>query len=150
MICPSRRFLQKTNKRILLYYYETSGRLVFVRFLEEIEYTKNTFRNYLTFNRNISQQDLYTMIFNSDLEPHTVRRPTNWFFLQNSCYAVCPLMNSIMSFVASNQRIVTAKMTTVAPPPHYAAVRRAARRGQMAPSSGFKQLKIRQIQIHLR
>ena len=92
-------------------------------------------------NRNISQQDLYTMIFNSDLEPHTVRRPTNWFFLQNSCYAVCPLMNSIMSFVASNQRIVTAKMTTVAPPPHCAAVRRAARRGQMAPSSGFKYLK---------
>ena len=53
-------------------------------------------------NSNISQQDSYTMIFNSDLEPHTVRRPTNWFFLQNSCYAVCPLMNSIMSFVASN------------------------------------------------
>ena len=26
-------------------YYETSGRLVFVRFLEEIEDTKKTFRN---------------------------------------------------------------------------------------------------------
>ena len=44
------------NERILLYYYETSGRLVFVRFLEEIEDTKKTFRNYkLTFrlSRNI-------------------------------------------------------------------------------------------------
>ena len=30
MIFSSRLFLQKTNKRILLYYYETSGWLVFV------------------------------------------------------------------------------------------------------------------------
>ena len=45
MIFSSRRFLQKTNKQILLYYYETSGCLVFVRFLEEIEGTKKTFRN---------------------------------------------------------------------------------------------------------
>ena len=49
MVFSSRRFLQKTNERILLYYYETSGRLLFVRFLEEIEDTKKTFRNYLTF-----------------------------------------------------------------------------------------------------
>ena len=28
---------KKTNERIRLYYYDTSGRLVFVRFLEEIE-----------------------------------------------------------------------------------------------------------------
>ena len=28
-----------------LYYYDTSGRLVFVRFLEEIEDTKKTFQN---------------------------------------------------------------------------------------------------------
>ena len=48
-IFSSLHFLQKTNKRILLYYYETSGRLDFVRFLEEIEDTKKTFRNYLTF-----------------------------------------------------------------------------------------------------
>ena len=48
MIFSSRRFLQKTNERILLY-YENSGWLVFVRFLEEIEDTKKTFRNYLTF-----------------------------------------------------------------------------------------------------
>ena len=40
MIFSSRRFLQKTNERILLYYYETSGQLVFVRFQEEIEDTK--------------------------------------------------------------------------------------------------------------
>ena len=33
---------KKTNERILLYYYE---QLVFVRFLEEIEDTKKTFRN---------------------------------------------------------------------------------------------------------
>ena len=30
-------FLQKTNERIRLYYYDTSGRLVFVRFFEEID-----------------------------------------------------------------------------------------------------------------
>ena len=43
--------LQKRKKGILLYYYETSGRLVFVCFLEEIEDTKQTFRNYLAFSR---------------------------------------------------------------------------------------------------
>ena len=51
MIFSSRRFLQKTNERILLYYYETSGRLIFVCFLEEIEDTIKTFRNYLTFRK---------------------------------------------------------------------------------------------------
>jgi len=50
MIFSSQHFLQKTNERILLYYYEISGRLVFIRFLEEIEDTKRTFRNLLTFN----------------------------------------------------------------------------------------------------
>ena len=40
---------QKTNDRILLYYYETSCWIVFVWFLEEIEVTKKTFRNWLTF-----------------------------------------------------------------------------------------------------
>ena len=40
MIFSSRRFFQKTNERIRLYYYDTSGRLVFVRFLEEIEDAK--------------------------------------------------------------------------------------------------------------
>ena len=38
-------FLQKMNERIQLYYYDNSGWLVFVRFLEEIEDTKKTFRN---------------------------------------------------------------------------------------------------------
>ena len=33
------------RKKIRLYYYDTSGRLVFVRFLGEIEDTKKTFRN---------------------------------------------------------------------------------------------------------
>ena len=51
MIFSSERFLQKTDERILLYYYQTSGRLVFVRFLEEIEDTKKTFRNDLTFSK---------------------------------------------------------------------------------------------------
>ena len=50
MIFSSQRFLQKKSKRILLYNYETSGRLVFFLFLEEIEGTKKTFRNYLTFS----------------------------------------------------------------------------------------------------
>ena len=45
-----RSFFQKTNQRILLHFYETSGQIVFVRFMEEIEYTRKTFRNYLTFN----------------------------------------------------------------------------------------------------
>ena len=52
MIFSSRRFLQKTNKRILLYYLwnvKPQVDLFFVRFLEEIEDTKKTFRNYLTF-----------------------------------------------------------------------------------------------------
>ena len=44
-------FLQKTNEGIRLYYYDTSSRLVFVRFLEEIEDTKKPFRNYLTFSK---------------------------------------------------------------------------------------------------
>ena len=38
-------FLQKTNEQIRLYYYDTSGRLVFVRFLEEIDDPKKPFRN---------------------------------------------------------------------------------------------------------
>ena len=38
-------FLQTANKRIWLYYYDTSGQLVFVRFLEEIDDTKKPFRN---------------------------------------------------------------------------------------------------------
>ena len=40
-IFSSQSFLQNTNKRIRLYYYDTSGRLAFVRFLEEMEDTKN-------------------------------------------------------------------------------------------------------------
>ena len=39
------QFFQKTNEKIRLKYYDTSGRLVFVRFLEEFEETKKTFRN---------------------------------------------------------------------------------------------------------
>ena len=50
MIFSSQRSFQKTNERIQLHYYETSGRRVFVHFLEEIEDTKKTFRNYLTFS----------------------------------------------------------------------------------------------------
>ena len=44
------RFFQKTNKQIQQYYYDTSGRLVFVLFLEETEDTKKIFQNQLTFN----------------------------------------------------------------------------------------------------
>ena len=43
MIFSSQRFLQKTNKRILLYYYETSGRLVFVRFWRKLKTLKRHF-----------------------------------------------------------------------------------------------------------
>ena len=51
----SKRFFQadvsskKRNQGILLYYNETSGRLVFFRFMEEIEDTNKTFWNKLTF-----------------------------------------------------------------------------------------------------
>ena len=34
---------KKTNEGIRLYYYDTSNRLVFVRFLEDIEDTKEPF-----------------------------------------------------------------------------------------------------------
>ena len=63
MIFSSQRFLQKTNKQILLYYYETSGRLVFVRFLEEIEDTIKKFRNYLTFKRMLDYQNYQGIFF---------------------------------------------------------------------------------------
>ena len=39
-----------TKEFDITYYYDTSSRLVFVRFLEETEDTKKPFRNYLTFN----------------------------------------------------------------------------------------------------
>ena len=38
-------FLQKMNEQIQIYYYDTSGWLVFVRFLEEIDDPQKTFRN---------------------------------------------------------------------------------------------------------
>ena len=41
-------FLQEMNKQIRLYYYDTLGRLVFVRFLEEIDDPKKPFWNQLT------------------------------------------------------------------------------------------------------
>ena len=43
MIFPSWWFFRKTNGRIRLYYYDTSGWLVFVCCLEEIEDTKRHF-----------------------------------------------------------------------------------------------------------
>ena len=36
---------KKQTKRITLYFYDTSGRLVFIHALREIENTKKTFRN---------------------------------------------------------------------------------------------------------
>ena len=38
-------FLQKTNERLRLYYYDTFGRLAFVRFLEESDDPKKSFQN---------------------------------------------------------------------------------------------------------
>ena len=38
-------FLQKTNEGILLYYYDTLSRLVFIRFLEETDDPNKPFRN---------------------------------------------------------------------------------------------------------
>jgi hypothetical protein len=58
------QFFQKTNEKIRLNFYDTSGRLVFVRFLEGFEDTPKTFRNYVTFNKE-NRQGLYgcTVIF---------------------------------------------------------------------------------------
>ena len=42
------------NERIRLYYYDTSGRLVFIRFLEEM---------YLALNHNILKQSQLFQIF---------------------------------------------------------------------------------------
>ena len=39
----SPQFSQKTNETIRLYYYDTSGRIVFVRFFGRIEDTKKSF-----------------------------------------------------------------------------------------------------------
>ena len=39
------QFYQKMNEKIQLNYYDTSGLLVFIRFLEEFEDTKKAFRN---------------------------------------------------------------------------------------------------------
>ena len=44
----------KNKQKSQLYYYDTSGRLVFVRFLREIEDTNKSFRNYLTFSKERS------------------------------------------------------------------------------------------------
>ena len=70
IIFSRRRFLQKTNEQILLYYYETSGWLAFVRFLKKIKDIKKTFQNYLTFNlfNNLS--------FNEIVPQHTVELPS--------------------------------------------------------------------------
>ena len=50
------------NEPIRLYYYDTSGRLVFVLFLEEFEDIKKTFRNQLTFSgfdfKNVLNADI--------------------------------------------------------------------------------------------
>ena len=55
---------KKTNEGIRLYYYDTPCRLVFVRFLEEIEDTKKPFRNYLTFKCQLISKCLFG-VFNS-------------------------------------------------------------------------------------
>ena len=52
MIFSSWRFLQKTKKQIGLYYNDTWSLFVFIRFLEEIDYTKETIGNELTFRFN--------------------------------------------------------------------------------------------------
>ena len=54
-------FLQKTNKRIRLYYYDTSSRLAFDRFLEEIQDTKKSFRNYFK-NVDLKTQNFSPLI----------------------------------------------------------------------------------------
>ena len=48
-------FLQKMNKGIWLYYYDTSNWFVFVRFFKEIKDTKKSFQIYLTFATRTSK-----------------------------------------------------------------------------------------------
>ena len=69
MIFSSKCFLQKTNERILLYHYETSGQLAAVHFLEEIENTKKTFRNYLTFKKGVDIMNEGFPFFSRDPGP---------------------------------------------------------------------------------
>ena len=56
------QFPPEKNKQIRLYYYDTSGRLVFVRFLEEINDTKKPFQNYLTFTNKKDMEKLISSI----------------------------------------------------------------------------------------
>ena len=53
---PSRRFFQKTNEWIRVFCLTVQKTNLFVRFLEESEDTKKSFRSYLTFT---SQQFIY-------------------------------------------------------------------------------------------
>ena len=55
----SQCFLQKMNKWIQFYYYETC----FCSFLEEIEDTKKTFWNHLTFKRMLDYQNYQGLFF---------------------------------------------------------------------------------------
>ena len=56
------------NEKIRLNYYDTSGQLVFIRFLEEFEGTKKTFRNKLTFM--IKLKDVQNSLFYSRQATH--------------------------------------------------------------------------------
>ena len=81
MIFSSWRFFQKTNKRIWLYYHHTYSRLVFVHFLEEIEDTKKTFRNQLTFSRQF-EKEVNTAVLAFSLAFITTGAITDSIFLE--------------------------------------------------------------------
>ena len=68
----------KTNS---IMYYDTSGRLVFVHFLEEIEDTKKTFRNQLTFSRQF-EKEVNTAVLAFSLAFITTGAVTDSIFLE--------------------------------------------------------------------
>ena len=83
----SRRFLQTTNERILLYYYETSGWLVFVRFWRKLKTPKRHFEiNWPLIVKNFtcdsiwSENPLYWACCSIVL-----KHATSWWIWKKSC-----------------------------------------------------------------
>ena len=91
MIFSSRCFLQKTNKQILLYYYETSGWLVFLRFFwRKLKTPKGHFEiNWPLLNETCSCSRLYGNQSNSCQNAPLCN--VNQFF----CYWVQSLVNAL-------------------------------------------------------
>ena len=67
MIFSSRQFFQISNARIRLYYNDTSGRIVFVRFLEELKTTNRLFEINWPLNSDRKNWKTSKMIYRGSL-----------------------------------------------------------------------------------